>query len=286
MRAWRVVGVVASAGLAAYGAAAWYGARRWEAGTRDLRARLQDARQPVTPGAVDFDELRDLPAPVQRYFRAVLRDGQPMVAAVHLRHHGTFNMGEITPRWTSFTSDQWVVTRRPGFDWDARIAMAPGLTVRVHDAYVAGEGLLQAALLGLVPVVDRRGDSDLNEGELMRYLAEATWYPTALLPSQGVRWAPVDDRSARATLTDGPVTLTMSYTFNDEGLVATVRAEARSRAVGNEMVPTPWQGRFWNYQDVAGMRVPLDGEVAWLLPGGPYPYWRGHIADISCEFAR
>lgn len=286
MRAWKVVGVIASAGVAAFGAAAWYGARRWEAGTRDLRARLEAARQLVAPGVVSFDELTDLPAPVQRYVRAVLRDGQPMLTAVRVRHHGTFNMGETTPQWKAFTSDQLVILRRPGFDWDARIAMAPGLTVRVHDAYVAGEGLLHAALLGLLPVVHLRGTPDVNQGELMRFLAEAAWYPTALLPSQGIRWEPVDDRSAQATLVDGAVSVTMRFGFDGDGLIDTVRADARGRTVGNQVVPTPWQGRFWNYQQVEGVRVPFDGEVAWLLPGGPRPYWRGHIADIACAFAR
>jgi hypothetical protein len=34
------------------------------------------------------------------------------------------------------------------------------------------------------------------------------------------------------------------------------------------------------------MRVPLDGEVAWLLPEGAKPYWRGHTDEIAHEFAR
>ncbi len=60
-----------------------------------------------------------------------------------------------------------------------------GLPVRVHDAYVAGEGILHASLLGLFSLVDMRGGGDLAEGELMRFFAEAAWYPTALLPTQG-----------------------------------------------------------------------------------------------------
>ncbi len=83
----------------------------------------------------------------------------------------------------------------------------PGLPVRVHDAYVAGEGILHASLLGLFPVVDMRGTSDVAEGELMRFFAEAAWYPTALLPSQGVRWEAVDDNSAYATLTEGDISV-------------------------------------------------------------------------------
>lgn len=36
----------------------------------------------------------------------------------------------------------------------------------------------------------------------------------------------------------------------------------------------------------SGMQVPLDGEVAWLLPQGERPYWRGRITKIEYEFAR
>jgi hypothetical protein len=266
---------------------AWlYGAYRWSSETQNLRARLEAAREPVRPQTVDFRELEGLPAPVGRYFRTVLEEGQPMVAEVRVHHTGTFNMGEATDQWKPFTSDQKVVTQRPGFDWNGRVAMMPGLPVRVHDAYVAGEGILHASMLGLFSLVDMRGTGDVAEGELMRFFAEAAWYPTVLLPSQGVRWEAVDDRSAYATLEEGSISITMLFTFDEEGLIDTVRAEARGRAVGDEIVPTPWQGRFWNYEERGGMQVPLDGEVAWILPEGEKPYWRGHIDEISHEFAR
>lgn len=82
------------------------------------------------------------------------------------------------------------------------------------------------------------------------------------------------------------MSVTLRFGFGDDGLIDTVQADARGRTVGNQVVPTPWQGRFWNYQQVEGMRVPLDGEVAWLLPAGAQPYWRGHVAELSCEFVR
>jgi len=267
-------------------AAVVYGPFHWRSVTREVRDRLEAARLPSETKIFDRRELEGVPAPVQRYFRAVLEDGQPIVAAVRMAHTGTFNMSEAGEQWKVFTSDQRVVTRRPGFDWDGRIATMPGLRVYVHDAYVAGKGILQAAALGLVSLVNLRGTDEIAEGELMRFLAEAVWYPTALLPSQGVLWHAVDEHSARATLNDGGVTLTLVFHFSDDGTIDTVRAEARGRRVRGAIVSTPWHGRFWNYAIRDGMRVPLDGEVAWLLPEGAKPYWRGRITALSYEFAQ
>ena len=271
--------------VVAAAAAILYGELRWKSSTRELRRRLEAARLSIEPKVSDRDELENLPAPVQRYFRAVLQDAQPIVAAVSVKHTGTFNMGSAVDQWRPFTSSQRVVTRRPGFAWNARVAMMPGVPVFVHDAYVAGEGTLHAAVLGLVFVANLRGTGEVAQGELMRYFAEAAWYPTALLPSQGVLWDAVDDRSARATLKDGDLTLTLLFRFNDEGLIDTVRAESRAMLVGGKVAHAPWQGRSWNYAICDGMRVPLDSEAAWLLPEGAKPYWRGHITKLSYEFA-
>ncbi len=269
-------------GLLVVAAAIFYGEFRWKAGTKELRDRLEATRLPINPKIFDSVELANLPAPVQRYFRAALTNGQAIVAAVRVEHTGIFNMDEAADKWQPFTSTQRVVTRRPGFDWDARIAMLPGVSVLVHDAYVAGEGILHAAVFGLISVAQVQGTGDVAHGELMRFFAEAAWYPTALLPNQGVRWDAVDDHSARATLQDGALALTLLFRFNDEGLIDTVFAESRARLVGH----APWQGRFWNYAIRDGMRVPLDAEVFWLLPEGARPYWRGHINKLSYEFAQ
>ncbi|MEC4723595.1 DUF6544 family protein [Noviherbaspirillum sp. CPCC 100848] len=262
------------------------GKTKWHAKTNELRARLDAARRPMTSETVDFNTLTTLPPPVQRFFRTVLKDGQPIVAGAYVKHKGTFNMSESGEKWYPFTSDQRVVTQRPGFDWDGRIKIMPGLSVHVHDAYVAGDGILHASLLGLFTVADMLDKSDVAAGELMRFFAEAAWYPTALLPSQGVRWDAVDEKSAKATLEDGDAKLTMLWTFTEAGSIDTVRAEARGRAVGGKVIPTPWQGRFWNYTQRLGMSIPLDGEVMWLLPDGPKSYWRGHIDEIVYELAQ
>jgi hypothetical protein len=76
----------------------------------------------------------------------------------------------------------------------------------------------------------------------------------------------------------------LRFGFDEQGLIETVHADARGRTVGKDIVATPWQGRFWHYQERDGMLVPLDGEVAWLLPEGPRPYWRGRMTSIRYQF--
>ncbi len=262
-----------------------YGSFRWKTGTQKLHTKLEAARLPISPAIYDEREIESLPPPVRRYFRAVLQPGQPLVSVARFTHAGQFNTGENQAQWSRFTSSQVTVTQRPGFDWDARIALAPGLHVFVHDAYRAGEGILHGALLGLVTVADLKGTAEVAQGELMRFLAEAAWYPTALLPSQGVQWEAVDDQSAQATLTDGATTVRLIFRFNQEGLLIGMETPARSRMVKGKVVPTPWQGRVWGYETRGGMRIPLEGEVAWELPEGSWPYWRGRLTEITYDFA-
>jgi hypothetical protein len=108
-----------------------YSSMRWQSATDTLHATLEAARLPVRPKTYSASELIGLPAPVQRYFRAALTDGQPMILAVSIAHTGTFNMNVTgADQWRPFSSTQRVITRWPGFDWEARIAMLPGLPVR------------------------------------------------------------------------------------------------------------------------------------------------------------
>jgi hypothetical protein len=276
---------VLSIGLRALGAARWAEMIRThttqlESGSVGAQGRLP------SPARFDAHELEGLPPPVQRYFRQVLTDGQPIIAAASIEMAGTMNMSATAEQWKPFTSRQRVVTRRPGFLWDAQVFMFPGLPAHVEDSYIAGHGRLIAKVLGLFTVADSQGLGEIARGEFMRYFAESPWYPTALLPSQGVSWAAVDDASANATLIDGPITLTLLFRFNDAGLIAAVRAEARGAGAGKDgvMVMLPWDCALSDYKPHGGMLIPMTGEAAWVRPEGRKVYFVGHVKTLSHEF--
>jgi hypothetical protein len=162
--------------------------------------------------------------------------------------------------------------------------MAPPAGVRVRDTYAAGRASMRAAVGALVPVADEEGSAEIAASALWRYLAEAVWVPTALLPSARLVWSAVDDSTARATLTDGHVTAVADFHFAPGGEVTRVTG-VRYRAAGGAQVLTPTAGRHAEYRRIAGMMVPTSGEVAWLLAEGPHAYWRGRLAGATYEFA-
>lgn len=286
---WLVIVVAALLGLAiglrAFGTTRWTALIRTHSSLLEL-GRVDAQKRLPLPTRFDPRELEGLPAPVQRYFREALKDGQPIVAKATVEMAGTMNMSSTSERWKQFTSVQQVVTRAPGFLWDARVDMFSGLPVHVEDSYIAGRGRLVAKVLGLFTVADLQGDGEIARGEFMRYFAESPWYPTSLLPSQGVRWTAVDDTSASATLSDGPISLTLLFQFNATGLIASVHAKSRGASVGKDgaMVMRPWDCAFLDYQLQGDMLIPMTGEAAWILPEGRKVYFVGHVTKLSYEF--
>jgi hypothetical protein len=279
----KVAGLVLALLVLGLSGALAFAAHRWRSRSAELIARLRHGAG-GDPAVFSFAELAGVPAPVARYFRAVLREGQPLIRGGHLSQDGDFLLRPTPDGWRPFTATQHFAAHPPGFVWDARIRMAPGLSVRVRDSFVDGSGSMRASVQGLITMVSVEGTPEISAGSLHRYLAEAVWFPTALLPSQGVVWTPLDGSAARATLSAGKSTVWLDFHFGADGLVQSVFTPERARDVGGGRTAlTPWQGRFFDYAERGGMRIPLRGEVEWLLPEGPQVYWRGRIGEVSYE---
>jgi hypothetical protein len=284
MKRWMKVGGTVAGGLAASAATAAVGALLWNRETARAAGQLIAPPAPngVAPARYSRDQLEGLPAPVARYFDFALTPGQRLVRRAHFRQAGDFSTRPGS--WSRFTAEQDFSVRPPGFVWDATIRMVPLAPVRVRDSYLAGEGAMYARAAALVTVANQRGTPEIASGALMRYLAESVWLPTALLPTEGVSWEAIDDSTARATLADGSTTVSVDVHFGVAGEVVRVSA-MRYRDVKGRPVLTPWEVQLRDYARVGGMMIPQAGEVAWLLPEGPQPYWRGRVVDARYELA-
>ena len=259
-------------------------ARHWTGETAAATSALT-AAAPRSMPAVSFEQLASLPAPVERYLRLALKDGQPRLASVRLEQNGRLRTGVESEQWLDFTAEETIAPEARGFVWDASLRLMPLVRAGIRDIYVNGVGDGRLALLSAFTLSADRGSHEVNSADLYRLLAEAPWSPTLLLPSEDLRWKAIDDHRAAATLTHHGETATIEFRFNEAGEVASVYAAERPRTYGTTYVATPWEGRFSRYVTVEGMRVPSTGEVGWWVEGRWLPVWRGTVERFVFDHA-
>ena len=224
-----------------------------------------------------IDNWTGLPEPVAQYLAFALPSDWRRITHAHLRFTGTFAAKPNV--WTPFTAEQDIWTDPPGFVWDARIAMLPLLRVHVRDSYTNGKGAMRARVGGLFRIVDQHGTPEIAAAALQRFLAEAVWVPTALAPRPGLVWSPIDTATARATLTDGPTTVSLNMTVGPSGEIVGTSG-MRYRDVKGRPVLTRWVGEHRDYRRIENMMIPTSGEVAWVVDEGRVPYWRGQLVEV------
>jgi hypothetical protein len=238
-----------------------------------LASRTGEAPAPAVPGA--------LPAPVRRYLEAVGALRHRPVKAVRLRHGGTLRTSLEKDAWVPIQGQQYFSADPPGFVWWGRARMAPGVWMDARDRVVGGEGNMWVTVASTLTVVDARG-KELDEGALHRLLGEMTWFPTAFLDPRHVRWTPVDDAHADATLRVGGREVTARWEFGPDGLPLRFSAE-RFRDVNGKGVLTPFVGESSDWREVDGLRVPFRVEATWIVAGERKPYARFEVEELSFD---
>src|SRR5207248_7771155 len=108
------------------------------------------------------------------------------------------------------------------FEWRARFR--PAGFLRVVDRFAAGEGLLEARLLGLIPVMHQTGP-ELAVGEALRYLAELVWTPHAMVANERLEWRELDERHLEVATRVGATLAAVRLELNEAGDVVGARVD-------------------------------------------------------------
>jgi Family of unknown function (DUF6920) len=248
---------------------------------RSVQREVSDlAARNLAPPAPDPTVLQTLPAPVQRYLRFAVPAGRAPVRSAVLVHGGEFRT-DLQGSWMPMQASEHFFTGRPAFVWHAHMRMFPGLWLVVTDTYADGQGTVNGRLMGALPIVGLAGPK-VDVAALQRFLAEAPWLPTALIPSPWLRWEAMDDSHARAIIADGAIGTNVVFSFDADGRITGMETE-RYRDVGGKEMLTPWVGRFGDYRRFGDLMAPAYGEVSWRIEGKDYPYVRVRVTDIRYD---
>ncbi len=235
--------------------------------------------------AVNLNNLKGLPEPVEKYFRYVLKDGKEFINVVRLEQIGKLKISPESKKWSPFQASQVISQNPTSFVWDAKIKVSRFLHIRVRDSFSEGIGDGRVSLMSVITIGHEMDIPELNSGALYRYLAEAVWHPTSLLPESGVNWEPIDENRAVAHLSKYGISISLEFRFNIIGEITGIFTKDRYGKFDNNYIKHPWEGRFSNYREFNGIKIPTKGEVGWYLPGGWWLFWKGQVVKVKFDFA-
>lgn len=238
--------------------------RRFADGLNALDQRLAEV-QTAIPSA-----RADLPVEVAALARRLGVSADCPARYVDFEQTGTMWMKPAgAPQ--RFTAQQRIGTSNTGFVWRAQIGKLG--QIAVVDSFVAGRGLLEARLFGIARVARINGTPAINQGEVLRYLAELPLNPDAILFDHALEWAVDGPHQIEVATGAGDARAEIIFGLDKNGLVET--ASAASRAYGTSGKRYPWKGKFWDYQQACGRLLPMQAEVAWDIDDVDFTYWRG-----------
>jgi hypothetical protein len=201
---------------------------------------------------------RGLPAPVERFYRAMYGDEVPVVDTAVITGRGTMRINGIT------------------------------LPARFRFSHVTGQSYrhyIENTFLG-VPVftvnewfTDGTGRMDLpfgvfegpkiDQGGNLALWAEAVFMPSVWVTDPQARWEPIDDTTARLLVPFDDTTERFTVSFDpDNGLLTRMES---MRFKGEEATAkTLWINEVLEWGEIDGRPVPLLTTLTWADDGSPW----------------
>jgi len=245
---------------------------------REVAELFEKEKDAVITRKITEEDLEGLPEPVQRYLRYTQIIGKERVRTVRLQQKGYFRTKE-SQKWMPFKAEEYFTVDTPGFLWYGRIQLFPFVSFYAIDKFYRDKGSLIVKLSSLIKVADAKGEG-CDQAELLRFLSEIVWFPSAFL-SEYIRWKPINSDSARVTISVAEITASADVYFNKKGQITNFVAE-RYMDVSGGMILKKWSTPIQEYTDINGVMVPVKGEGVWRLSSGDFPYVRiTEIPDLE-----
>ena len=244
-------------------------------------AEMQRLRglQPQNPRVFQEEMTADLPEPARRFFRFAIKVGTPLLPVAEIQMAGQFSLGnKDDPNYMRMRASQ-VLAAPEGFVWK----------MHARSGHIRLSGSDSGAwtrfwMGGLLPVARAGGDLDHQRSAFGRAVAEAVfWTPAAMLPSRNVVWEPVDQDTARVTVTHKEMAQSVLVSIAKDGQPTEVVFQRWSNANPQKTFRLqPFVGYLSNFQDFQGYRLPTHVEAGNHFGTEMYfPFYRVDVTEVS-----
>lgn len=202
----------------------------------------------------------DLPAPVERYYRAVYGDQIPVIESAVIKGRAW-----LSPFGVKLPA-RFVFVHNAGKDYRHYIeATLFGLPfLKVNEGIVDGKSFWE----GPGPAI--YDDASTNQAANLAVWAEAEWFPSIWLTDERVHWEPVDDVTALLFVPFEDQMENFVVRFNPEtGLIDTMEA-MRYRDSGDQAKKILWITTNEPESYIEGTKLSTVGSATWFDQGKPW----------------
>ena len=170
----------------------------------------------------------------------------------------------------------------PGFLWTVDISMMPLINTKGMDFMYHGKGSMKIKVGYIVPVVNEKPDTKINESTLSRYLLELPWYPTAALEPH-MSWEKVNDYTAKATINYKGVETSAKFFFDQNYNLIKVEA-FRYKEVTEESERKKCIGEIKNHIKVDDLLIPDKIDVSWIENEEKFTWYKIQLKNIDINY--
>jgi hypothetical protein len=234
----------------------------------------------TSPAAVISEEMMsDLPDIVQKWLNDSGIVGKETISHVYIEQSAQMLMKPEQTDWYNATAKQYFTVEPPAFNWSVSLQMNPFMYVVGRDKFVDGNGEMIIKLFSLIPVVNAKENEKIDQATLQRYLAEIVWFPSAAL-SPYITWAPIDDRSVKATMMYKGTEGSGIFHFDEQGSFEKFTA-MRYAEIDEKSEPKLWTVTATRSEIRNGVKVPVELSAKWKLDGADWTWLKLKITDIE-----
>lgn len=224
------------------------------------------------------NDIQALPEPVRRWLHHSGIIGKPRIYIGKVVQKAELQMKPEQQNWLPAAAVQYTTLYPPAFIWVVDVEIKSWLHFKGRDKFENGKGQMLIKVNSLIPVVNEKGNK-LDEGTLQRYLGEIVWFPSFAM-SPYITWEPLDENSARATITYNGTSGSGIFYFNTEGDFLKF-STWRFKENTPDARQYEWVIQAKDYKRFEGIKIPSVLTANWKLEVGDWNWLKLQIVDIQ-----
>lgn len=228
------------------------------------------------------DNLPHLPPIVQKWMVRSNALGKPPIQTLCIKQNGLMRT-KPNGKWLPFRAEQFINANYPGFIWHASVNSGFFMPINARDKYLHGHGNMLIKGLYTIPIANSSGP-EIDQGTLMRYLAEIIWFPTAAL-ARYIKWEYLSETTARATIENRGISVSGVFTFHPNGDVKGFEG-MRYREINHHYELEKWIITVMRNRIFGGFRISDKCEVAWQQGSENFTWLKVELSNMKFSYGR